>query len=300
MIYTVTSLPQLAAVAHATAAPGRERIVGGFVTPSGKLATYTAPLDEVSSAEHIAEQFGFHLYEVGVVLFQVANPAEAIGWVAELSGYTPEGVKVGTLSGSTLALDGQLHDFDALCVELPHELRQQVTPLTVWGERRVREFDPVQTVEADPVEAVRKLVEVVALGPKPEPGLLARLAGLFGHVSTRDLVLTTALGIDPDESESERGAGWDRAMSDPDFEPDNSTTWRTALVYVAEHVSDEVAGSAWAVAAAYAWVTGGYGTAEKAVDRALDLDPEEGLAQLTRSAVRDGIHPASVKRGMGL
>lgn len=300
MIYTVTSLPQLAAVAHALAAPGRERIIGGFVTADKKLATYTAPLDEVSSAEHVAEQFGFHFYEVGVVLLQVDDPADAIGWVAELSGYTPEGVQVGTLSGSTLALGGQLYDFDALCVELPQELRQQVTPLTVWGERREREFDPVETVAADPVEALRKLVEVVTLGQKPEPGLLARLAGLFSRVSTRDLVLTTALGIDPDESESERGAGWSRAMSDPAFEPENSTVWRTALVYVAEHVSDEVAGSAWAVAAAYSWATGGYGTADKAVDRALALDPDEGLAKLTRSAVRDGVHAASVKRGMGL
>lgn len=298
MVYRITSTPQLAAVLLGASSVREYRVLVALYTEGGELRL-TAQTELVGlrdTADAVLDFVGSH--QQALVLVQTHDLMEAVPYVRVLTAALPREVTVGSLAGSDLLVDGQLHNLDEYSVELPPEMRQRITPLTLWAEDCETEHVGVRPVAAEPVATVTAFREAVQAGQKPDLGLLAQLGSQFADVRTRDLVLETALGADPADAYARSGEAFRRAIWDADARWPEQTVWLAGLRYVAEHVDQDVAGGAWAVLAAYAWITGALRQADHAVEQALDFDEDEGLAKLVRKSLAEGLNTQAVQKAL--
>lgn len=298
MVYRITSTPQLAAVLLGASSVREYRVLVALYSEGSELRlTAEADLGGVAAtADAVAELVGSA--EHALVVVQTHDLMEAVPYVRALSVVLPQGVTIGSLAGSDLLVDGQLHNLDEYSVELPLEMRQQITPLTLWAEHGETEHVGVRPVAAEPVATATAFRDAVQAGQKPDLELVAQLGSLFADVRTRDLVLETALSADPADAFERPGETFSRAIWDVDARWPEQATWIAGLRYVAEHLDQDVAGGAWAVLAAYAWTTGALRQAERAVEQALEFDEDEGLAKLVRKSLAEGNYSQAVLRAL--
>src|SRR5699024_879959 len=128
MVYRITSTPQLAAVLLGASSVREYRGTVALYTECGKLRlTDQTELGGLrDTADAVREFVGSH--QQALVLVQTHDLMEAVPYVRVLTAALPREVTVGSLAGSDLLVDGQLHNHDEYAVERPAEMPQRTTP----------------------------------------------------------------------------------------------------------------------------------------------------------------------------
>lgn len=301
--FAIRTIEELAAATYSVTVRGTNRYIFGGGNKAGEFLTFALSFEEFDRAHG---QLGRELtdtLQVGIVIVETDDDADALTRSLALGELIEPQLVIATLVGDDLRLNGKVYRMEELTLDVPEPARPKVTPLTLWEESGTSRFDPVGPAGpfhtgAEAAGVLRELVETAEAGDVPDEHLVSQIAVMYQGLNERDRVLDVALGADPEDGFDPDAKRFKAAMMDPDATFSNQEGWRPILQFIAAHVTDDVAGHAWANAGAYAWLTGRMALAAQCAERAQAADPENSFAQLIITAADKGFRPGHILKRM--
>lgn len=301
--FAIRTIEELAAVTYSVTIRGTNRYIFGGGNKAGEFLTFSLSFEEFDRGRGYLTPEVTDTLQVGIVIVEADDDADALSRSLALAEFVEPQLMIATLVGDDLSLNGKLYRMEELTLDIPEPARPKVTPLTLWEESGTPRFEPVEPAGPfhtgdEATGLLRELVESAEAGNVPDEYLVSQVAVMYQGLNERDRVLDVALGADPEDGFDPDAKRFKKALMDPDATFSNQEGWRPILQFIAAHVTDDVAGHAWANAGAYAWLTGRMALAAQCAERAQAADPENSFAQLIITATDTGIRPAHILKRM--